>query len=80
MSAQSYEDEAFRALKAGRKADAIRTLRAGAKISFGRGRAARMRDWADALEEGVPGFECKPEDTCFFDMETRYFREKDGVA
>lgn len=76
MSAQSWEDQAFLALSLGNKNEAIRCLRHGATISLGRGRSARMEDWADALEDNVNGFEYKEGDTSFSQMEARYWREK----
>lgn len=71
MSAQSFEDLAFNALKNNNRLSAVNLLRHGAKISLGRGRASRMRDWASALEHHVRGFDYYPGDTSFLDLDKR---------
>lgn len=50
-SAQSFEDLAWEALSKGDRIRAIKTMREGARISLGRGRSNRMKDYADAIEE-----------------------------
>jgi len=49
-SAQYYEDMAWDFLVKGNRNMAIDTMRHGAKISLGRGRSNRMKNYADAIE------------------------------